>query len=240
MLLLVACASKGMAQGPYSKTGNDTVCIGTTKNYGIPADTGSVTYHWSVTPVLPITSGATPNLISITWTSAGSYLLQVYETNSNGCDGDTVSIQVIVNPLPVCSITGTNICPGSTNPYSAPSGMSTYDWSISGNATIPGATNGQTVSVLANNTCGSFTLALTITNANGCTSTCSQIFDVKDTLAPAVTGTAQRKRGRATGTPRPSPRCAIACGVAGAGVPPQGGGRDGTGTSLELAGATGP
>jgi len=26
MLLLLACASKGMAQGPYPKTGNDTVC----------------------------------------------------------------------------------------------------------------------------------------------------------------------------------------------------------------------
>src|SRR5436190_18036604 len=100
MLLLVACASKGMAQGPYAKTGNDTVCVGMTKNYGIPADTGSVTYHWSVTPSLgTITPGATPNLISVTWTSVGTALLQVYETNSNGCDGDTVSIMVIVNPL---------------------------------------------------------------------------------------------------------------------------------------------
>ncbi len=56
--------------------------------------------------------------------------------------------------------------------------MSTYSWSISGNATISGATNGQTVSVLANNSCGSFTLTLTITDANGCTSTCNQTFDI--------------------------------------------------------------
>jgi hypothetical protein len=68
----------------------------------------------------------------------------------------------------------------------APPGMSTYDWSISGDATIVGAANGQTVSVLANNICGSFTLTLTITNANGCTSTCNQTFDIRDTEAPVI------------------------------------------------------
>jgi hypothetical protein len=62
--------------------------------------------------------------------------------------------------------------------------MSTYTWSISGNGTISGATNGQTVSVLANNSCGSFTLTLIITDANGCTSTCSQTFDI--TTPPVV------------------------------------------------------
>jgi hypothetical protein len=67
--------------------------------------------------------------------------------------------------------------------------MSTYDWTISGDATIVGAANGTTVSVLANNICGSFTLTLTITNANGCTSTCNQTFRCKGSQAPVVTGT---------------------------------------------------
>ena len=192
-LLLVVFANCAMAQtGPYPFTGNDKVCVGQTKSYGVTENPGS-TYSWTITPgtagtdwVLTLTS-ASGNTITVQWLTAGTYTLSVTETNSEGCAGDAVPIQIEVDPLPVCSISGTdNICPGSTNTYSAPSGMSTYDWSISGDATIVGATNGQTVSVLANNSCGSFTLTVTITNANGCTSTCEQTFDIKDTEAPVI------------------------------------------------------
>ncbi|ANE53220.1 hypothetical protein [Flavisolibacter tropicus] len=194
-LLLIVFAKCVMAQsvGPYPFTGNDKVCVGQTKSYGVTENPGS-TYAWTITPgiagtdwVLTSTS-ASGNTITVQWLIAGTYTLSVTETTSDGCAGDAVPIQIIVNPLPVCSITGpNNICPGSTNVYNAPIGMATYSWSISGGATIAGATNGQTVSVLANNACGSFTVSLTITNANGCTSTCSQTFDI---TAPPVVLTA--------------------------------------------------
>ena len=195
LLVVFAKCATAQSEGPFPLTGNDNVCIGQTKSYGVTENPGS-TYSWTITPgaagtdwVLTPTS-ASGNTITVQWLTAGTYTLSVTETNSSGCPGDAVPIQITVNPLPVCSITGpNNICPGSSNGYSAPAGMSTYDWSISGDATIVGATNGETVSVLANNICGSFTLTLTITNANGCTSTCNQTFDIKDTEAPVVTGT---------------------------------------------------
>ncbi|THU30206.1 hypothetical protein FAM09_30355, partial [Niastella caeni] len=261
MLLFTAFGTNAIAQAPPPTPGDHSVCINTTKEYGVVLTTGS-TYAWSITPNTGFTltpHPTYPNLITVTWTAVGVYTVRVVETNAEGCVGDTVSIvvtvnplptvvvnsstvcegiaatitatpgepgtysyawtvpagvpdpgnvasftstvagtysvviintatgcvsasasgTVTVNPLPVCSITGNNnVCPGTTNTYSGPLGMSTYSWSISGNATISGATNGQTVSVLTNNSCGSFTLNLTIIDTNGCTSTCNQTFDI--------------------------------------------------------------
>ncbi|WP_276505061.1 hypothetical protein, partial [Terrimonas pollutisoli] len=190
MLLLTVCATNAMAQAPPPIPGDHSVCVNTTKEYGVPYNVGS-TYAWSITPNTGFTltpNPTWPNLITVTWTAVGVYTMTVIETNADGCAGDPVSIVITVNELPLCSITGPDdVCPGSTNTYSAPPGMSTYNWSISGNGTISGATNGQTVSVLADNICGSYTLTVTITDANGCTSTCSQTFDI---TAPPVVLTA--------------------------------------------------
>ncbi|MCS3802310.1 hypothetical protein GGD38_007721 [Chitinophagaceae bacterium OAS944] len=272
MLLFTAFGTNAIAQAPPPIPGNHSVCINTTKEYGVVLTAGS-TYAWSITPSTGFTmtpNPTYPNLITVNWTTVGTYTIQVIETNAAGCIGDPVTIVVTVNPLPtvtvnsstvcagtaatitatpgepgtytyvwtvpagvpdpgnvasftstvagtysvvitntatgcgsasasgivtvnplpVCSITGNNnVCPGSTNTYSAPVGMSTYNWSISGNATISGAANGQTVSVLANNSCGNFTLTLTITDANGCTSTCTQTFATTDTEVPVITVT---------------------------------------------------
>src|SRR5439155_544663 len=57
-----------------------------------------------------------------------------------------------------------------------------------GNGTIAGATNGQSVSVAAGALCNSnFTLTVTFSNTNGCSSTCSQNFLVNDTTPPTIT-----------------------------------------------------
>ena len=181
MLLLAVCVTNAMAQtGPYQFTGNDTVCLNETKQYGVTLNLGS-SYVWSISPETgyTMTPGATPNLISVTWTTPGTYTMTVIETNADGCVGEPVIIQIIVNPLPVCLIDGLdNICPGSTNQYSAPAGMTTYSWSIDGGGTISGPANQQTVSVLAGDTCGTYTLKLVITDANGCTSECEEKYNV--------------------------------------------------------------
>src|SRR5688500_12457768 len=192
LLIATVWTNAVMAQtGPYPQTGDHSVCINDTKLYGV-IDVPTSTFVWSVAPGVAgtdwVITSTGHNTISIKWLKTGTYTVQVQETSGANCIGDPKVITVIVNPLPVCFITGpNNICPGSTNIYNAPTGMATYSWSISGNATIPGATNGQTVSVLANNSCGSYTLTLTITDANGCTNTCNEEFDI---TAPPIVLTA--------------------------------------------------
>ena len=116
-------------------------------------------------------------------------------TNGNGCVRDAdfgdATAQITVNELPVCSITGSDgpVCPSSTGlVYEAPAGMSSYMWSITGNGTISGPTDQQTVTVEAGADCGSsFTLTLDITNGDGCSSTCEKIVNVVDNTAPTFT-----------------------------------------------------
>ena len=101
------------------------------------------------------TGATTP---SITVTTAGDYFV----TNTNTC-GDAVSnhIQISINPLPICLITGVaTICPGESTELCA-SGGSTYSWST-----------GATGSCISVNASGTYTV--TVTDANGCTSTCSR------------------------------------------------------------------
>ena len=80
---------------------------------------------------------------------------------------------------PTCSISGDGAaCAGTTgHTYTGPANMSTYTWSLSGNGTINGASNGQSVTVDAG-AAGSFTLHLVIANANGCSSSCNKTVTV--------------------------------------------------------------
>ncbi len=141
---------------PYSKTDNWTLA------------TNTVTSTLTIDPATTGLSG---------------YQYRVSFTNLQG-SCTTNAATLTVNPLPVCSITGNDpVCPNSTgNIYTAPAGMSSYAWSISGNGTIQGAANTRTVTVNAGSVCdASFTLTLVIINDKGCTSTCQKEVTVKVT-----------------------------------------------------------
>lgn len=107
MLVLLISSTTAIAQ-PYPNTGNHSVCQNATEPYGVVLNAGS-TYVWTVTPLVggngTITPGATPNLITVTWTTLGTATLQVVETNSFGCVGDPVTIIVTINPIPTLVIT---------------------------------------------------------------------------------------------------------------------------------------
>ncbi len=130
---------------------------------------------------------ANPSIQVATLTNAGIYTVQV--TDQNNCSPVTENISAIVNPTPLCSITGLvdSVCPSSMTTYSAMPGMSSYFWEISGNATIAGSTNSPSVDVITgNNRNVAFMLKLTVTNSSGCKSICTQSVNVDDNLPPLV------------------------------------------------------
>jgi hypothetical protein len=145
---------------------------------------GIVTYSWSISGNGTIIGATNGSSVNVTAGSSGSFTLNVTVTR-NGCSS-SCSIPVTINDLP-CAITGPDhVCPSSTNSYDGPAGVDTYSWAIIGNGTISGSATGQTVSVIAGNICGPYTLNLTITKNSG-SSTCSQTFNVGDTIPPSIT-----------------------------------------------------
>ncbi|MBK6347379.1 MAG: hypothetical protein IPF68_15895 [Bacteroidales bacterium] len=116
----------------------------------------------------------------------GSFTFYVSEGLSGDCMGPRVPLTVTVNPRPDCLITGNNgpVCPLASNNYSAPAGMSSYAWSVSGNGAISGSTTLPEVTVIAGTGCNvSYTLSLTVTNGFGCIRTCTLAVNV---TAPAL------------------------------------------------------
>jgi hypothetical protein len=112
--------------------------------------------------------------------------LRLTVLESNGCV-ETDDVVLTVANLPGCSITGANLmCPNSTNVFQAPASMTGYSWSISGNGSISGATNAQTVKVVGGNACGvTFTLSLTTTSGI-CSTFCSTDIMVADVTPPTI------------------------------------------------------
>jgi hypothetical protein len=119
---------------------------------------------------------------------ANSFTVQLKIRADNGqvFEFSTCVVNVTVNPVPVCNITGDNpVCEMSTHTYTSAvtptGGTVTHSWSITGNGAINGAANGPTVSVTSGsiNNGTSFTLRDDITR-NGCSSYCTKVVTVQD------------------------------------------------------------
>jgi uncharacterized protein YjdB len=119
---------------------------------------------------------------SATYTANATGNYSVTVTNANGCSATSAATAVLVNNLPSAIITAggaTTFCSGSSVSLSANSGTGlTYQWS--------NGSNNQTITV---STAGNYTV--TVTNADGCSSTSS---------ATAVTVTALPVVASITGT----------------------------------------
>ncbi|MEQ1747312.1 MAG: hypothetical protein ABMA02_17915, partial [Saprospiraceae bacterium] len=110
--------------------------------------------------------------------------------------------QSLVTFLHCIEETNPVVCANSTgNVYSAPSGMSAYSWSVSGNGTMVGSSTGSSVTVTAG-TPGTFTTMVTVTDANGGTSTCSKTVTVNALTNASITTSEN------SGTPNDGTICA--------------------------------
>ena len=98
MVIILSVSALDLLAQPYPNQGPQTVCLNSNEPYGVLPNTGS-TYTWSIIPASGGTITGSSNTISVHWTVAGTYTLQVAEKNSLGCDGNPITITVTVLPL---------------------------------------------------------------------------------------------------------------------------------------------
>ena len=170
-----------------SITGSGSVYVGSTGNIftSSPNPSDNVIHLWSISGNGTISGSKTGSTVNVDATTVGSFML-TDNISRYGCTSScTYDVSVIDLP---CSITPTtSVTNGTSTTYIAPAGMDSYAWSIAGNGSIPSAIkNQQTITVLAGNSCNTYTLTVTITKS-GASSTCTQTIVVTDNIPPTFT-----------------------------------------------------
>ncbi|MBK7806470.1 MAG: hypothetical protein IPJ51_09245 [Saprospiraceae bacterium] len=146
-----------------SITGVNELCFGESTSL---AASGGSSYVWS--------NGSTTSSITVSPTTTTTYSVTV--TDDKGCIAST-SETVIVNPLPVPSITGDNeICFGESTTLTT-SGGSIYVWS-----------NGSTTSSITVSPTTTTTYSVTVTDDKGCIVSTSETVIVNSLPTPSITG----------------------------------------------------
>jgi PKD repeat protein len=117
-------------------------CAGLPSVYGVT--TGLSTATWTISPGTPgvdyTVAGATSGVstISVNWITPGNYTVTAVPTNPSLFCNPSATVQTIVKPNPVLSITAPQpVCPGQLNIFSATSSLSGADiiWSVAGGGT---------------------------------------------------------------------------------------------------------
>jgi len=114
-------------------------------------------------------------------TAAGTYTATIEWTNSDGCSGvSTGTTTITENPAPVCTVTGPDaVCEGNDLilDVNGSGGTAPYTYS-SNNGTFSGTT------LTIPNVTADGSVTVTITDANGCTSTCDHAWTINDSDDP--------------------------------------------------------
>ncbi len=148
------------------------------------------TYKWSGPGAVYLNSTTISNPY-FTSPNAGEYLLYFKVKDGFGCV-DSVPVTIVVKPNPTCTITGpAPVCGLTTNTYSSgvlpDGGTVTHSWTITGDGTIVGASDGSTVTVLAGVGDGSFTITDAV-NRDGCAGWCSKTVVVNKNPTCTIDG----------------------------------------------------
>jgi len=173
--------NQGTPAPPGLISGATTVCSGSVQTYTVAAVSGATSYFWSVPNGWSGTSTAT--FITVTVGSTGGNISAI---TVNGCGVSTTNsiLAVIVDNVPAQPgvIYGNDtVCQGSSQTYTiaAVPGATSYSWtlpngwvgsSVTTSITASIGATGGTITVDANNPCGSSlvsTLLITVINAPG-------------------------------------------------------------------------
>ena len=167
-------------------SGNSSVFAGSTNNLytsnPIPSD--NVTHSWGISGNGTVVGSLTGATVSVNATGAGTFTL-TDNISRLSCTSSCTYVVTVVVPCSISPVTA-SVPNGTITTYTAPAGMDTYSWSVTGNGSITSAANQQTVTVQAGNSCSAYTLNLALT-VSGSATTCSQTVNVTDNQPPTFT-----------------------------------------------------
>lgn len=132
-------------------------------------------YQWTVPGQGTITSGQGTGTVNVNWTT-GTGFVSVYATSATGCNSLADSCAPSVFPAPVAA--ATNSPAAGTNAFAftdQTTGGTTWAWDFG-----DGGTSTQQNPTHSFPTGGTFTVVLTVTNANGCTDTVQMVITIDE------------------------------------------------------------
>ena len=145
---------------PTLTVSSDTICNGfTTTLTATPISIGNYNYAWTI-PTGAVNPG---NANSITSGVAGTYSVVLTDTSTN-CSSISTSGSIILNPIPVVTVTNTSICAGASAVVTATAstiGTYNYAWIVPSGATNPG-----NVASFLTTIGGNYTVVITNTTTN--------------------------------------------------------------------------
>ena len=155
----------------------DTLCFGSNlENYSIIPNAGS-NYSWSVSGGGVIVGSNTGTSIQVDWSNAPSGLINnaiVLTEELNGCEADqTLSVEILDNPIPNLSASELSICLGESVLLSADAAYDTYNWTPS---SLSGASSTYIPNAITDNT-----FEVEVIGEGGCSTTESieiEIFEL--------------------------------------------------------------
>ncbi len=185
ILLMIISASPLAVWAQPGTADPDHTCINSTEDYWVINTPGS-TYNWVLSGGGTITQGQGSSAIMINWTSEGTFSLSVTETltGTSLCSGVPVTLNIIVDPLPVSTATAnTPFAGGDLNLTGGPDGMTSYSWT--GPAGFTSTLQNPVITGVTDAAAGVYTL--TVTNSAGCSATTTVNVTVTPVDHPSAT-----------------------------------------------------
>ncbi|MGB3074652.1 MAG: right-handed parallel beta-helix repeat-containing protein, partial [Chitinophagales bacterium] len=167
-------------------TGADTVCAFTTGSV-YTTESGMTNYNWNISG--GVISNVMDSIVYVDWDAAGIGIVSVTYTNEAGCEGTSPDFELIILESPQPTLSGSDtVCAFTTaSIYTTESGMTNYNWNVSGGV-ISNVTD--SIVYVDWDAPGIGIVSVTYTNDLGCEGT-SANFEViiLDVPLPIVTGT---------------------------------------------------
>lgn len=158
-----------------------SICENTSGNIFTASGGTGTGYQWNVPGQGTITSGQGSDSLFVDWTTTTGYV-SVVATSATGCNSLADSCAPVVNPAPNAVFTDTSAGGNSYAFIDGTTGATTWAWDFG-----DGGTSTQQNPTHSFPTSGTYTVILTVTNANGCTDTVQVVVTVdEDFLLPNV------------------------------------------------------